>query len=132
MTDNEDNWECPAPHEGFVAPDCARLNHPSADAKSAARPALTLDVALYERYLEDSDLTDDQKHAFLETLWSVIVTFVDLGFGIEPVQQAVEEGRKTNRHRAGVERRGRKRRSREARSSRRRAARRKPLTGRKA
>ncbi len=54
------------------------------------RPALTLDVALYENYLTDSDLSEDQKREFLETLWSIIVAFVDLGFGVHPLQQASE------------------------------------------
>jgi len=52
------------------------------------RPALTLDVALYEGYLEDSDLTEDQRRDFLEALWSILVGFVDLGFGVHPLQQA--------------------------------------------
>ena len=39
-------------------------------------PALTIDYALYEQYLDDSDLTDAQKREFLETLWNIIVSFV--------------------------------------------------------
>ncbi|WP_425088886.1 hypothetical protein [Stappia sp.] len=56
-----------------------------------ARPALTLDVARYEAMLDDPALTDDQKRDFLETLWSIITAFVDLGFGIHPVQTAQAE-----------------------------------------
>jgi hypothetical protein len=52
------------------------------------KPALTIDYALYEKYLEDSDLTDEQKQEFLDTLWSIIVGFVDLGFCVHPLQQA--------------------------------------------
>lgn len=51
------------------------------------RPALTLDIALYESYLQDSDITEDQRHEFLKALWSIVVGFVDLGFGIHPLQQ---------------------------------------------
>ena len=51
---------------------------------------LTLDVSLYEDYLENGDLTEEQKREFLEALWVIIVGFVDLGFGIHPVQQAWE------------------------------------------
>lgn len=58
------------------------------------RPVITLDVSLYETYLEDSGMTDDQKRQFLEALWSIIVGFVDLGFGVHPVQQALESGSK--------------------------------------
>jgi len=59
---------------------------------AAKPPVLTLDVALYEQYLVESDLTEDQKREFLEALWSIIVGFVDLGFGIHPVQQAAAAG----------------------------------------
>jgi len=48
---------------------------------------LTIDYELYERYLEDSDLNEAQKRQFLDALWSIIVSFVDLGFGVHPLQQ---------------------------------------------
>ena len=51
-------------------------------------PVLTLDITLYERYLEEADLSADERRAFLEALWSIIVSFVDLGFGVHPLQQA--------------------------------------------
>lgn len=60
---------------------------------TAERPALTIDWELYEKYLEDSDLSDAEKHEFIETLWSIMVTFVDLGFGLHPLQQACEQQR---------------------------------------
>ena len=50
-------------------------------------PSVYLDYALYEHYLAECDLTEDQKREFLDTLWSIIVAFVDLGFGVHPVQQ---------------------------------------------
>lgn len=53
--------------------------------------ALTIDYALYERYLDDCDLTDGQKREFLDNLWNFIVCFVDLGFGVHPLQQACEQ-----------------------------------------
>ncbi|MGB7433196.1 MAG: hypothetical protein WA921_12090 [Ahrensia sp.] len=49
---------------------------------------LTIDYALYAHYLENSDLSDEQKQEFLTTLWNLIVGFVDLGFGVHPLQQA--------------------------------------------
>ena len=51
-------------------------------------PALTIDYALYERHLEESGWTEAQKREFLDALWSIMVQFVDLGFGIHPAQQA--------------------------------------------
>ena len=46
--------------------------------------ALTLDVALYEKFLDNPDLTDAQRREFLEALWMIIVSFVDLGFDVQP------------------------------------------------
>ncbi|GAB6843734.1 hypothetical protein HNR00_003414 [Methylorubrum rhodinum] len=48
------------------------------------RPTLTLDVALYDSYLEGSGLAEDERRALLEDLWAIIVGFVDLGFVVEP------------------------------------------------
>lgn len=52
------------------------------------RPVVTFDVGRYEHFLEDQGLSAEQKRAMLEALWSIIVSFVDLGFGVHPVQQA--------------------------------------------
>jgi hypothetical protein len=54
-------------------------------------PALTIDWGLYEHYLEDSDLSDDDKRALIETLWSIMVSFVDLGFRLSPLQNVCEQ-----------------------------------------
>ena len=53
--------------------------------------SLTIDYQLYEQYLEDSGLSDKEKKEFLNTLWQLVVGFVDLGFGVHPVQQACEQ-----------------------------------------
>lgn len=50
---------------------------------------LTVDWKRYEEYLEDSSLSEAQKREFLQALWYIVSTFIDLGFGIEPVQQAL-------------------------------------------
>ncbi|MCF6301874.1 MAG: hypothetical protein L3J13_01510 [Devosiaceae bacterium] len=59
---------------------------------STTRPALKLDVERYEEMLNDCDLTEEQRQEFLETIWSIIVGFVDLGFDIHPLQQADPDG----------------------------------------
>ena len=64
-------------------PEIEKSTNPSA----AARPVLTIDYALYEKYLEGADLSEAQKQEFLDALWSIIVAFVDLGFGVHPLQQ---------------------------------------------
>ncbi|MFD0917259.1 hypothetical protein ACFQ14_12635 [Pseudahrensia aquimaris] len=57
------------------------------DEKRGTTPTLLIDYKKYESMLDESDLSEDQKREFLETLWSVIVGFVDLGFGVHPLQQ---------------------------------------------
>lgn len=54
-------------------------------------PALTIDYELYERMLDESDVSDEEKRAFIEVWWNLIVNFVDLGFGVHPLQQACEQ-----------------------------------------
>lgn len=49
---------------------------------------LTLDVELYQSYIDDPSMSEADKRELIETLWSIIVNFVDLGFGIHPLQQA--------------------------------------------
>ena len=57
----------------------------------AGRPALTLNVDDYRQYVEDMDLNGEQEEELLQTLWTIIVSFVDLGFGIDTVQQAINK-----------------------------------------
>jgi len=54
----------------------------------AQTPPLRFDPNDYIHHLTDLDLTDTQKHDMLETLFQIVVNFVDLGFGIHPIQQA--------------------------------------------
>ncbi|AXX97831.1 hypothetical protein [Profundibacter amoris] len=53
-----------------------------------APPTLTIDWELYGKYLDESNLSDGEKRTFLESLLALVVSAVDLGFGIHPVQQA--------------------------------------------
>ena len=57
-------------------------------------PKLSIDWRLYEDYFEESEISDEKKREFIETLWYIIMAFVDLGFGIEPVQLAIQERQK--------------------------------------
>ena len=52
------------------------------------KPEVLIDYSRYEAYLDSVDLSDDQKQEFLGTLWNIIAAFVDLGFGVHPLQQA--------------------------------------------
>jgi len=48
---------------------------------------IEIDVERYQAVLDELDGTPGQKEALIGALWSVIVNFVDLGFGVHPVQQ---------------------------------------------
>jgi len=57
----------------------------------ATRPVITVDVSLYEQYLAENDLTEEEKHEFLQTVWKIVCEFVMYGYGVHPLQQ-VENG----------------------------------------
>ena len=48
--------------------------------------ALTLDVAHYQAILDDANIPDDEKRELITAIWAIITTFVDLGYGIHPIQ----------------------------------------------
>ncbi len=50
------------------------------------QPIVTVDYERYAHYLDGADLTDEQKQEYLQTIWSIIVEFVSLGFGVHPLQ----------------------------------------------
>lgn len=52
-----------------------------------ARRILEVDLEKYQAYLDDAALSDEHKQEFLEALWSIVVSFVDLGFGVHPMQE---------------------------------------------
>lgn len=57
----------------------------------ARPPSLAIDWDLYAAMLEESDATDAQKRELIETLWAIVVTFVDLGFNLQPAPQSCGE-----------------------------------------
>ena len=52
-----------------------------------APPRLTIDWDAYLLFFESEDISEEQKREMIEALWTIMVSFVDLGFGIHPVQQ---------------------------------------------
>ncbi|GEM_PF-1387200 len=45
-----------------------------------------LDIKKYQPHIEEFDLTDEEQRNLLETLWSIMTSFVDIGFGVDVVQ----------------------------------------------
>lgn len=58
------------------------------------KPTLTIDVQHYQKYLDNSDISDDDKQELLETLWSIICELVELGYGVHPLQENCGESDK--------------------------------------
>lgn len=54
---------------------------------ASASPIVTVDVEKYQSLIDDPSLTQEQKEEFLQALWSIIVSFVELGFGVHPLQE---------------------------------------------
>lgn len=73
---------------------------------SSAQRSLAIDVARYQEYLDGSDLTPEQKEDFLRAVWSVVVTFVELGFDVHPLQEVCGKGvgTSTQRPKASLDR----------------------------
>lgn len=51
-----------------------------------ALPALELNPGRYMPHMEEFNISEEQKMEFLETLFNIMKTFVDLGFGLDSVQ----------------------------------------------
>jgi hypothetical protein len=47
------------------------------------------DPEKYLGYLEDTELSREQRIEYLKVLWSIMTTFVELGFGVDSVQQVL-------------------------------------------
>lgn len=60
-------------------------NNRSADQNDHFK-AIEFDIEYYQSLFDDDTLSEDLKRQFLETLWAIMVQFVDLGFGIESSQ----------------------------------------------
>ena len=52
---------------------------------------IKIDAKRFEPYLDDPDLTQAEREELLETIYAIVLSFVDLGFGIHPIQQACEQ-----------------------------------------
>jgi hypothetical protein len=52
---------------------------------------LPFDARKYQPYFQDMDLSESQRAEVLQILWSVMVTFVDLGFGVDSVRLALPQ-----------------------------------------
>lgn len=50
--------------------------------------AIQFDAQEFAHFLDESDLTHEQKLEYIQTIWGIVLQFIDMGFGIHPIQQA--------------------------------------------
>ena len=58
---------------------------------SQAAGTLALDPDEYREDLAEFGLTEAQENEFLEALWSIMQTFVEIGFGVDSVHHIIPE-----------------------------------------
>lgn len=97
-------WKRHCRHRRYTQPRAAvvsspvppEMDSPDAPAHALSAGGLQLDVAKYRRYVEDLDLTEPQAADFLQTMWFIMSSFVDLGFGVDSVHQALPPSNQGN------------------------------------
>ena len=59
--------------------------HPpkSGEDSKATKATVTFDWSEWLPYLADTDATPAQKRELIETLWSIVLAFVDLGYAVQ-------------------------------------------------
>lgn len=70
-------------------------NRPLGPFSDAARDTLAEpcpDIAKYAGELGDLDITEDQKRELLETLWSIMRSFVEMGFDVDICAALIDGG----------------------------------------
>lgn len=82
MTKLPDKREIAALLEAAASEDCGT--------DLTRRPSFQMDLARYEKVLEGTDIPAEHKQQMIEALWTIIVAFVEIGYGTHPVQQARE------------------------------------------
>ena len=54
---------------------------------ASAKPVVYVDFARYQGFLDHTEMTQAQREEFLMEMWKIIVAFIDLGYGIHPMQE---------------------------------------------
>jgi hypothetical protein len=71
-----------------------KITNKPGDARSINTPLgnIEIDYDLLGKELEGSNLSEDEKKEFIDCICWIMLSFVDLGFGIDPNQQALHAG----------------------------------------
>jgi hypothetical protein len=84
--DTQDMTQRTPPHTAMADTFSAVSNAQTASAATQAKPpSVGIDTAYYQSFLDDYDIPEAQKRELIESLWAIIVQFIDLGFGVHPI-----------------------------------------------
>ena len=64
---------------------------PKTAKSQAQRPSVQFDWQDWLPYLADADIPEDQQQEWIETLWSIVLGFVDLGFDVKSPSETCGE-----------------------------------------
>lgn len=56
---------------------------------AACTNAPPFDLEEFRGYFEHTGLSEEQQFEYLKVLWSIMATFVEMGFGVDSVQQVL-------------------------------------------
>lgn len=71
----------------MTSKDKSDLNEQWCNAQDQPEPhAPPCDLQKYYEYVEDFDLSEEERIELLKTIWMIMAAFVDLGFGVDSIQ----------------------------------------------
>tara|TARA_X000001316_G_C893025_1_gene14023 strand:+ start:197 stop:526 length:330 start_codon:yes stop_codon:yes gene_type:complete len=68
-----------------------RIDGPNTDDGRNHQLSVGIDTSKYEALLADAEISDEDKRELIQALWSIVSSFVKLGFGVHPAQLAMRE-----------------------------------------
>lgn len=71
--------------DGTELPEVMNSSSEAGNTPLPAAGSPLLDPSRYLPMLDDFEISEEEKHKFLEALWSIMTSFVDLGFGVDSV-----------------------------------------------
>lgn len=64
----------------------------------ADKPTLGVDVDYYQSIIDDPDVSESRKRELIEIVGAIIMNFIDIGFGVHPIQLARLEKHQQQKH----------------------------------
>jgi len=59
-----------------------------------SQKSVGIDIDYYQQAIDDPEVTEERKRELIEIIGAIATNFIDLGFGIHPVQLAQKDGSK--------------------------------------